>query len=253
MFSTLLESGRTRWWKPEHSAHPALSLATHAAAAFVVFSGTVPPSAMSDRMREQVTYVAPRYRVVAPDAASSGRGSAPRDEAVPRRAAKLRAPRGVPDRLPPVPAVDVAALAVPVITDVRAASREAAHSAPGASELLAGAGDAVLAQIFRGYPPVAGSLADLFERGLVPDEDNPSPVYPPRLLAQGVEGSVSVAFVVDTTGRPDPRTMQVLRSSDELFTRAVRKVLPRLRFRPAQSGALKVAILVEQPFVFALR
>ena len=254
MFTTLLESGRTRSWRPAHPAHPTMSLATHVAAAFAVVTVSVPPRAAPPAIAdEHVTYVAPPFRVVTA-------GEHPRDgretggvEAIPARVARLRPPRVVPGRLPEVPGIDLVALAVPVITDVLAEALAFGPVGPTTGELLAGASDAVLAQTLTGYPAVAGSREDLLERGLIADARNPRPAYPQPLLDAHVEGAVRVTFLVDTTGRPDPRTMRVLGSTDELFTRAVRAVLPRLRFRPAHVGVNRVPVLVEQPFVFAVR
>ena len=65
-------------------------------------------------------------------------------------------------------------------------------------------------------------------------------------------GQVRVRFVIDTTGALDPRTVRIVASTDERFTRAVRAVLPRLRFLPAESGGTKVAALSEQSFAFVV-
>jgi protein TonB len=91
------------------------------------------------------------------------------------------------------------------------------------------------------------------ERMAVPYDDNPRPRYPFSLLSMGVEGNVVVQFVVDSGGKADMRSLRVLRSTHELFTRAVRAVLPRLRFLPAEVGGSKVEVLVEQPFQFSVR
>ena len=61
-----------------------------------------------------------------------------------------------------------------------------------------------------------------------------------------------VRFVVDTTGRVERGSVQVVSSSNELFTASVRSALPSLRFRPASAGGRLVRQLVELPFEFAL-
>jgi len=76
--------------------------------------------------------------------------------------------------------------------------------------------------------------------------------YPAQLRAANVEGEVLLQFVVDTNGRVDTSRVKVLRSSHELFTAAVKEVLPRLRFTPAEVGRRKVRELVQQPFTFSL-
>jgi TonB family protein len=65
----------------------------------------------------------------------------------------------------------------------------------------------------------------------------PTPRYPDELRAQRLEGEVVVQFRVNEKGRVETSTMQVVRSQHELFTLAVRNVLPKFRFEPARSGA----------------
>jgi TonB family protein len=81
---------------------------------------------------------------------------------------------------------------------------------------------------------------------------SPQPRYPPDLKAANVEGEVLVQFVVDTMGRAELRTFKVLRSTDMGFSQAVRRVLPDLRFYPAEIGGRKVRQMVQQPFTFRL-
>jgi len=77
-----------------------------------------------------------------------------------------------------------------------------------------------------------------------------APVYPPTLLASGVEGSVTVRFVVDTAGRADPATIEVLASSHSDFTQSVRDALAGMRFNPGSVRGHVVRQLVEQGFEF---
>jgi TonB family protein len=79
-----------------------------------------------------------------------------------------------------------------------------------------------------------------------------APSYPPELLAAGVTGSALMRYVVDTTGRVDVRTIEPLRTSHDLFARAVREALPLMRFSPAKIGAQPVRQLVEQEFFFKI-
>ena len=64
----------------------------------------------------------------------------------------------------------------------------------------------------------------------------PQPRFPESLRAQRMEGDVVVRFLVDETGRVEPSSMKVVRSPHELFTAAVRNVLPRFRFEPARTA-----------------
>jgi TonB family protein len=79
-----------------------------------------------------------------------------------------------------------------------------------------------------------------------------APAYPLDLLAKHVEGMVVVRYVVDTTGFADTVSFTVVRATDPGFTRAVRDVLPFMRFSPAKIGTKKVRQLVEQPFTFKI-
>lgn len=78
------------------------------------------------------------------------------------------------------------------------------------------------------------------------------PRYPPALKQANVEGSVLAQFVVDTSGRAEMKTFKVLKATDPGFVQAVRDVLPRMRFYPAEIGGRKVRQMVQQPFDFHL-
>jgi len=76
------------------------------------------------------------------------------------------------------------------------------------------------------------------------------PRYPEALRQAGIEGSVLVRFVVDTLGRIDPASVQILSSTHDQFTRAVRDALSGFRFRPAESNGKRIPALAEMPFEF---
>jgi hypothetical protein len=48
----------------------------------------------------------------------------------------------------------------------------------------------------------------------------------------------------------DPNTVQILQSSGDPFTEAVRDVLPNLRYKPATVQGTKIRQLTEQTFTF---
>jgi periplasmic protein TonB len=79
-----------------------------------------------------------------------------------------------------------------------------------------------------------------------------TPEYPEELREQGVTGGVLMQFVVDTTGRVDPRTIALLRCSHPLFALAVRQALPKMKFRSATIDGHRVRQLVQEPFAFGL-
>jgi TonB family protein len=83
-------------------------------------------------------------------------------------------------------------------------------------------------------------------------EGSAAPVYPRDLLAMGAEGLVQAIYVVDTAGRVDTTTIQVVRSDDSRFTESVRTALGRMLFRPAKRAGKTVRQLVEQRFRFRI-
>jgi protein TonB len=85
----------------------------------------------------------------------------------------------------------------------------------------------------------------------------PEPRFPDALLRSGHrEGQVVVRFIVNELGSVDAGSMIVERSDHELFTSAVRDILPRFRFEPARtlaSGSKPVAAWVSVPFRFTTK
>lgn len=78
------------------------------------------------------------------------------------------------------------------------------------------------------------------------------PPYPPAMQRAGLSGRVVVRFVVDTTGLVEAPSVEVRAATHPEFERAVRAILPELRFEPATAGGHRVRMLVEMPFEFAL-
>lgn len=79
-----------------------------------------------------------------------------------------------------------------------------------------------------------------------------APIYPPELSAAGREGQVRAVYVVDTTGRVDTTSIQVVESDDPRFTASVRTALSGMRFRPAKRAGKIVRQLVAQRFRFRI-
>ena len=78
------------------------------------------------------------------------------------------------------------------------------------------------------------------------------PRYPEHLREAGIEGTVVLRFTVDTTGRIDVKSAQILSSTHPLFSRAVLDALDGFRFKPAEVGSRHVAALAEMPFEFRI-
>ena len=79
-----------------------------------------------------------------------------------------------------------------------------------------------------------------------------APIYPSELIALGMEGMVQAIYVVDTVGRVDTTSIEVLKSDDPRFTESVRTALAQMRFRPAKRAGKPVRQRVEQKFRFRI-
>jgi hypothetical protein len=71
--------------------------------------------------------------------------------------------------------------------------------------------------------------------------DQPRPRYPDRMRTSGHVGLVRARFVIDSTGRADMSTFQVIASDDRSFTDAVSSTVSRSRYLPAERDGHKVA------------
>jgi TonB family protein len=79
-----------------------------------------------------------------------------------------------------------------------------------------------------------------------------APIYPQDLMKAGTEGGVFIRFVVDSSGRADAASIEVIRSTHPSFTQSVRQAVPLMMFTPATVGGHHVRQLVEQNFEFKL-
>ena len=84
------------------------------------------------------------------------------------------------------------------------------------------------------------------------DPASAGPNYPDELRVQGVQGEVIVEFAVDSTGRADPGSFQVVETTHPLFAQAVRDALPGMLFTPAVAHGRRVRQLVRLPMKFRL-
>ena len=95
--------------------------------------------------------------------------------------------------------------------------------------------------------------ASMVERTVAPRADNPHPNYPAQLRATGLQGSVVVRFVVDTSGAVEQGSIVVLESTHDAFSDAIRVWLPRTRYFAAEVAGRHVRQLVQQRVEFQLR
>ena len=148
----------------------------------------------------------------------------------------ITVPVDVPDHLPPV---DVGPVLPP--DEIRiggAGERTGLSVGSGLSGLPVGTGEVVDASVADRAPRLLGRPAE--------------PRYPSMLRAAGVEGRVVVQFVVDTLGRVEMETTQVMESPHPLFADAVRAVLERYHFVPGEAAGHRVRTRVQIPFEFTL-
>jgi TonB family protein len=104
----------------------------------------------------------------------------------------------------------------------------------------------------RFVPDTAFSVLDV-DKMVERYESSAAPVYPPELIAIGMEGLVQARYVVDTTGHVDTASVQVMRSDDPRFSASVRDALGQARFHPAIRAGKPVRQLVEQQFRFKIQ
>lgn len=81
---------------------------------------------------------------------------------------------------------------------------------------------------------------------------NAGPVYPSEMVRRRMNGLVVAQYVVDTTGWADTLSLNILQSTDPLFTNAVRAALANMRFKPARIRRTPVRQLVQQSFIFRI-
>jgi TonB family protein len=81
----------------------------------------------------------------------------------------------------------------------------------------------------------------------------PPPRYPQALQVAGISGQVKLRFVVDTTGRVDPESIKVLKSTHAGFEQPARESVVAALFHPARLGDRPVRQLTEQPIRFVVQ
>ncbi len=128
---------------------------------------------------------------------------------------------------------------------------EPATGARGSGERSGARGDLPFGPVAAFVPDTVFSVLQVDEM-VERHEGSAAPAYPGDLLAMGTEGVVQAVYVVDTTGRVDTTTIQVLRSDDRRFTESVLTALGGMRFRPAILAGKAVRQLVEQQFRFRI-
>lgn len=236
MLNHLLESRATRQRRPGGTI---VSVVVHALLVAGLVSATahatVPP--IDDRTDVPLTFTdltpppkTPPPQPSAPtNAASPVSAGAPADMLAPSLVAPVDIPSVIPDidftRAPTNP------------DDFASGRRSQAGGVPGGT----------------GNAPSGGAYFDWqVEKPVAVLPGSRGPQYPAMLREAGFEGVVVAQFVVDTLGRADLSTFQVLSSDHAVFTSAVKQALVGLRFLPAEVGQRKVSQVVQQAFQFRL-
>jgi|SRR6478736_2816081 len=78
----------------------------------------------------------------------------------------------------------------------------------------------------------------------------PAPRYPRVMAEAGIAGSVTLSFVIDTTGLVVAGSAKVVRSSHEAFVAAAEEAVYGSRFTPAKRRGEAVPVLVRQTVSF---
>ncbi|MBV9108463.1 MAG: energy transducer TonB, partial [Gemmatimonadetes bacterium] len=77
--------------------------------------------------------------------------------------------------------------------------------------------------------------------------------YPPLLRDAGVTGQVVLRMRVMEDGHVDPESISVESTSNDAFGDAAKRVVERMRFRPAKVGGHAVKVWVTLPVTFQLQ
>ncbi len=81
----------------------------------------------------------------------------------------------------------------------------------------------------------------------------PNPRYPEMLRQAGVEGSVILSFVIDTAGRVEASSVEIIQSTNRAFEGPARDVIVRSRYRPGRVRGTPVRVLVQQSISFTIQ
>jgi TonB family protein len=81
----------------------------------------------------------------------------------------------------------------------------------------------------------------------------PRPRFPSALQQAGIEGGVTLRFVIDTLGLVDPGSIVTIEEAHPLLGQAAMEALTQSRFTPARYGNRRVRQLTIQKFSFRLQ
>ena len=74
-----------------------------------------------------------------------------------------------------------------------------------------------------------------------------------KMAAPTAAGTGRIRSVIDRTERSRPGSLSIVWTTHALFSGAVERAVPRMRFKPAEVRGMRVRQSVEMPSVFSLR
>jgi TonB family protein len=80
----------------------------------------------------------------------------------------------------------------------------------------------------------------------------PPLTYPDLLRQAGVQGRVIVRAIVDTMGRAEPGSVQIVQTPNVAFNQSARDYMLHARFRPARLHGRPVRVLVNVPIDYKI-
>jgi protein TonB len=97
---------------------------------------------------------------------------------------------------------------------------------------------------------------DVFMEAIVEEKPSvlaaPQPPYPDLLRQAGIQGTVVLQAIIDTSGRAEPGTIKVLQSPNPGFDQPSRNWLLHALFRPARVHGRAVRVLISVPLDFRI-
>jgi len=80
----------------------------------------------------------------------------------------------------------------------------------------------------------------------------PPPVYPALLKQAGIQGRVVLRAVIDTTGRVEPASIQIMKSPNPAFDQPTKDWVLKALFRPARLHGRGVRVFINLPVDYSL-
>lgn len=228
MFEVLVESGVGR----SGSLGPrVVSLSIHAVG--LIAGGLGWRQAVTETVRKPEPVTIDIYqepRPTTPAGAETNGGSEPAASPLPRPSAPIMAPTSIPPVTPDLPGTDAATSPQTLVRRELWGNRGVRDYGPADSTYLAGEVDQAVT-VLKAVPPE----------------------YPRVMAAAGLSGEVRVEFVVDTTGKCEPRSARVVTSTAQAFEGPAIDAVVATVYRAARVRGQAVRQLVQQRVTFRLK